>query len=115
MQRMCDIFLNLLAPLGLGVLLYLLPLPALLRNYAPDALWAYAYTSALLLIWERTADKVWILLMFVSFIGLEALQKTGLIAGTADPGDVLVYFLAAGLALFLNPYFQFKTNNNTQL
>lgn len=115
MQRMSDIFLNLLAPLGLGLVLYLLPLPALLRNYAPDALWAYAYTSAILLIWDRIPGKVWILLVFVSFMVFEALQKTGLVAGTADPGDVLVYFLAAGLALFLNPYFQFKTNNNTQL
>lgn len=115
MQRMCDIFLNLLAPLGLGVLLYLLPLPALLRNYAPDALWAYAYTSALLLIWERNPHKIWLLFIFVSFILFEALQKTGRVAGTADTADVLVYFLAAGLALFLNPYFQFKTNNNTQL
>ncbi|MBL0913309.1 MAG: hypothetical protein IBJ09_13150 [Bacteroidia bacterium] len=114
MQRTADIFLNLFVPLGLGVLLYLLPLPALLRNYVPDALWAYACTSAILLIWDRSPHRGWLLFLFLSFVLFEALQKTGLVAGTADPGDVLAYFLAAGLALFLNPYFQFKTNN-TQL
>lgn len=114
MHRSADIFLNLLLPLGLGILLYLLSLPALLRNYAPDMLWAYAYTSAILIIWDRNPHKIWLLFVFISFILFEVLQKTGRVAGTADFADVLVYTLAAAMALYLNPYFQFKTNN-TQL
>ena len=105
-----DIFLNALLPLLTGGLCYLplfrstnLPL---LTNHLADALWAYAFMSLLLIVWERKPNVVWMTAPFVIAAGFECLQGRHLIAGTGDVADVAVYFFSFILSLYFNSFFK---------
>lgn len=76
------------------------------RNQLPDGLWAYAFASCILIIWRRQVNVAWLVAMAILFIALELLQHWGMIPGTADMADVMVYFLFAGAAVLLNPFFK---------
>lgn len=70
-----------------------------IKNYLPDGLWAYALGSALLLIWDNEPKLFWLMAGWLMLVVTEWLQKTGLMPGTADWLDILVYSAGYGIAL----------------
>jgi hypothetical protein len=109
LSRFTDIAFNVLLPLLLGVVCYAcahsFPLPVLLRNWGADALWAFAFMSLLLIVWERRIPRLWIAAPFVLALSYEGGQWSGFLPGTADLWDLLAYSLFFCIALFLNPFF----------
>ena len=105
-----DILLNIILPLLLGIGVYrgagVVAIPSLVRNYLPDGLWAYAFLSSILLIWDRTINIAWTAAAFLLAIGYEGAQYEHLIPGTGDIFDVITYFLFFGIALILNMFFK---------
>ncbi len=105
-----DILLNIIMPLLLGIVIYLagrtVAIPTLVRNYLPDGLWAYAFLSAILIIWEREVNTPWIVAVFLTSVGFEILQYGHKIAGTGDIHDIMTYFIAFSIALRLNRFFK---------
>ena len=99
-----DVLLNVIIPILLGSLFYLctLPYPYILRFYIPDALWAYAFTSIILIIWERVYNILWLSIIVVFFCVFELLQFLGILPGTGDLIDVLTYCISFLCALLLN-------------
>jgi len=108
-----DILLNVLLPLLLGLFIYWsansLFISALIRNYLPDGLWAYAFISGILLIWDRALHMTWIILVFLTAIGYEFLQYLHVVPGTGDIKDIITYFLFFTIALLLNNFFKTVT------
>lgn len=101
--------LNVALPVMAGSLLYLLPLTAhslqFLRNYLPDGLWAYAFFSCILIIWERHINFIWVFIVVLIVATFEWLQSAHIIRGTGDLIDLAVYLAFGGLALSINKYF----------
>jgi hypothetical protein len=113
--RKSDILLNICLPLALGQFIYwsekAVIIPTLIKNHLPDGLWAYAFISGILLIWDRVIHTTWIILAFLTAVGYEILQYLHAIPGTGDIKDVITYFAFFNIALLLNNYFktlQFK-------
>lgn len=104
-------------PLLLGYFVYLLGsyqlLPQLVKNYLPDGLWAYAFISAILIIWNRQLNYVWLFISFLLAACFELLQHYQLLAGTADIADIMTYFLFMGAGLFSNRFFKEKDHTQT--
>ncbi len=111
-MRYKDIFLNCVLPLLCGVLLYRFCTPfsnnVAIQNYLPDGLWAYALVSTMMIVWNRRIHSTWLLIVFSSFVILEALQYGHLMPGTGDVCDILVYFLFGSFALATNNFFKHK-------
>lgn len=109
-RRLVDIFCNVLFPLAVGVITYITSLenvlPGLVRNHLADGLWAYAFASYLLIIWDRKISPVWMLLMVASALGFEIMQSFNVIPGTGDGWDVLTYLLFFALCFLANPFFR---------
>jgi hypothetical protein len=105
-----DVFLNIIVPLFLGLLIYwtgkTASIPAPIRNYLPDSLWAYAFISTILIIWDRAINISWIAIVFLAACCFEGLQWVHVIAGTGDIADIVVYFLSFTIALLSNAYFK---------
>jgi hypothetical protein len=74
----------------------------LLQNHLADGLWAYAFLSCILIIWDRKSNLAWIVLTIVFSILFELFQYWHLVAGTGDLWDVVVYLLFFLLALQIN-------------
>ena len=118
--RIRDIVFNVLLPLISGIVIYLFYneqyMPETLRNYLPDALWAYALQSTILIIWDRKITIPWLLINVLTFISFESLQYIKLLPGTGDIFDITAYLLSFIIALTLNKIFliklYFKTNTN---
>lgn len=108
MQKLTDVIWNVLLPLLLGTGLYLLKVAPLLRNHLADGMWAYAFTSALLIIWGRQINLVWIGMAFMAFIGFEYGQAIKILPGTGDVKDVLTYAVFGLLALLTNRLYKPK-------
>lgn len=110
LKQKFDWILNVFFPLSAGTAVYLTPttvwVSAQVRHYLPDALWAYALTSTILLIWNRQIIVRWILCCFLLAAAIEWGQYIGVIAGTADPLDLLAYYLSILAARVMNPFFQ---------
>jgi hypothetical protein len=115
--RSLDLFINVAFPLAIGVFIYWgggrFSIPAMIRNYLPDGLWAYSLMSAMLLVWQRRIMIGWILAVFAFSIGFEILQSYHWIEGTGDLYDVLTYFLFFGFALVINPKLKNEKPNKT--
>lgn len=109
-----------LTPLGTGTLLYWLfrgipvlgfpallhisshsALVALLAYNIPDGLWLYALLQSIRLIWQndpfRKGYPAWLALATIGAFGSEIAQYLGLIPGTFDMLDIIMYLLAAGI------------------
>jgi hypothetical protein len=117
-----DILLNICLPLIIGQFIYwwgsVFIVPALIKNFLPDGLWAYAFISSILLIWGRVIHWTWIILAFLTAVGYEVLQYQHVIPGTGDIKDVITYFVFFNIALLLNSFFkamQFKRPLNISL
>jgi len=115
--RSLDLLINVAFPLAIGVFIYWaggrFSIPAMIRNYLPDGLWAYSLMSAMLLVWQRRIMIGWILAVFAFSIGFEILQSYRWIEGTGDLYDVLTYFLFFGVALAINPKLKNEKPNKT--
>ena len=102
--------LNVAAPLLLGFLLYFIghhPLvPRLVRNHLADGLWAYAFISSLLIIWNREMNTTWMIIPFFIAAGFESLQYYGKIEGTGDAYDMVTYWLFFMIPLKTNKFFK---------
>ncbi len=68
----------------------------------PDSLWAFAYLSALFIVWDRKIKVGWIIVVCLSFFVFEYLQFVEIINGTADYLDLICYFASALVAFIVN-------------
>lgn len=86
-------------PLIIGAVWYIMPLnfPFQLtgKGYIPDLMWAFSFTSALLLIWNGRINVMWLAVLLILFPLFEFLQAKHVIAGTGDIFDVVCYYTAA--------------------
>jgi hypothetical protein len=80
-------------------------IPSALLYSLPDALWVYAFTAALALIWKMqpktTQRLLWLFLPSILAIGAEFGQAVHLVQGTFDWLDVVSYVLAGTFGAFL--------------
>ena len=113
-----DAICNVILPVIAGSLFYLLPptgqLLQFLRNYLPDGLWAYAFFSCILIIWQRHINFAWILITILIVTAFELLQSQHIIRGTGDFFDLVIYLVFGGIALFTNKYFILKFNSKSK-
>ena len=100
-----DAILNVIFPVSVGGIIYYVHTNSFIRNHLPDSLWAYALTSAILIIWDRKIHFFWIFFVLIAFIIFELLQSIHILEGTGDILDIGVYLAFAGIALFTNNYF----------
>ena len=109
-SKKSDILWNICLPLALGLSIYCSArvrfIPALIRNYLPDGLWAYAFMSGILLIWARAVNPFWVIMVFLIAVCFEFLQYLHTIPGTGDIKDVITYFTFFTIALLLNTFFK---------
>ncbi|MGG9961266.1 hypothetical protein [Ferruginibacter sp. SUN106] len=87
-------------------------MPALFINHLPDGLWAYAFLSCILIIWNRQIHIPWLIVVLISFVAFEVLQSLEIINGTGDIKDIITYCTFSIIALFANSFFS-KTLNYT--
>jgi hypothetical protein len=111
-----DAFINALFPILIGIFIYRTDFVnegLLIKNHFPDALWAYALTSSILIIWKREVNYFWLLLVILFFVVFEILQYLHFIKGTGDVWDVLTYLIATFIAIIINKFVKlyfYKTN-----
>lgn len=70
----------------------------------PDGLWIFSYVSLMLFIWSNTVsfkNLFWILIIPLLAIGSEIGQGLGLIPGTFDLADLLLYIFGMTLPFLL--------------
>lgn len=106
-----DLTLNIVLPLVGGLLIYLLSALSLdaigwIRSYLPDGLWAYAFASAMLIVWQRELNLLWLSLVLLSGLVFEWMQFNEVVAGTGDLVDIIVYIVFFLIALLFNPFFK---------
>ena len=102
-----DVLLNVCLPLFAGSLFYVIPHGAsLLAYHLPDGLWAYAFFSCLLIIWDREMQAVWVGVAFCVAIVFEVLQSLNYISGSGDVWDVVTYSVFFIASLLLNSFFK---------
>ena len=106
--RQIDLVINVILPLLLGYFIYHMGdagrISALIKNHLPDGLWAYSFITAILIIWNRQVNGLWIVIACLLSAGFELLQYFHWIAGTGDIIDMIAYLLFTGLALLINHY-----------
>ncbi|MBS1655546.1 MAG: hypothetical protein JSU05_11915 [Bacteroidetes bacterium] len=107
---LADILLNVFFPLLVGSLIYYYGhyshINPFIHNFFPDVLWAWAFSSAILITWQRRAPLLWIVMIYVIAAFFELLQFSGLVKGTADYRDIVAYFTAITITLLLNSFFR---------
>lgn len=84
--------LNIILPLILGLLIYTVNKPGIIRNHLCDFLWAYSLAFSLTYI-ELNKTQTFIITLLTGII-FELFQKIHLIKGTFDILDILVELLA---------------------
>lgn len=84
--------LNITLPLILGVIIYLVNTPGIIRNHLCDFLWAYSLAFSLTYI--ELNNKETFIITLSSGVVFELLQMMHLIKGTFDILDILVELLA---------------------
>jgi hypothetical protein len=101
-----DISINVLFPISIGILIYCVPIEGgslkSFRNYLPDGLWSYSFTSCILILWERKIVWYWLLCIPITFLLFEFLQYCEIINGTADIYDIIIYIAFMIFALITN-------------
>jgi hypothetical protein len=113
-----DIFINVILPLLIGSVIYILVskslLPKPLSNHLADGVWAYSFQSCVLIIWERKINTGWTLAVILCALLYEFLQYIRILPGTGDMKDVFFYILFISLALISNRFFYQKIKINTK-
>jgi hypothetical protein len=111
-----DIIINIISPILIGLFIYrisFVSVNSLIKNYFPDALWAYALTSSILIIWKREVNYFWLLIVIIFFVIFEILQYLHFVEGTGDVWDVFAYLIATFIAIIINKFVELyfhKTN-----
>ena len=110
-----DIGINVIFPLLCGCLVYVIStdfnITSFVKGHLADGLWAYSLISAVLIIWDRKMDILWITAIFLLAIFFEFAQYFHLLPGTGDFIDVLVYLTCFVIGIFLNKYFRKNITN----
>jgi hypothetical protein len=113
MNKRYDIILNVVLPIVVGLCIcFAFTLNIIGRqvsNYLPDGLWAYAFTSCILIVWERQVNFFWLTLLGILFIAFELLQSFHFVAGTGDIRDIFIYFFFGLFALITNQWLKPKS------
>jgi hypothetical protein len=111
-KKIIDTILNVLLPVIAGAVIYYLSgegqVKGFTRNQLPDGLWAYAFFSSILIIWQRKIHVFWMTMVFLVFVLFEIFQYLHFIKGTGDIFDVIIYFVFACIALIPNQQLQKK-------
>jgi hypothetical protein len=105
-----DVFINVLLPVLIGVFFYRFPFAnehSIFKNYVPDALWAYALTSSIFIIWNRLVNYLWLSFVILFFIVYEILQYLHFTKGTGDVWDVVTYLTSTFIAIIINKFVKF--------
>jgi hypothetical protein len=117
-NKLCDGSLNVFLPLLAGLLIYraepYMRIPAWIRYHIPDGLWAYAFASCMLIVWDRRIHWPWIIAAMTLSVLYEIGQYYHLIRGIGEVKDVLTYFLSFSLALASNIFFKTYFYNSNQ-
>lgn len=104
-----DSLINIVLPLLIGYISYQSSFRNLhlivFNNHLADFVWAYAFQSCILIIWERKINTPWTISTVACGLAYELLQYFQVFPGTADVVDFCTYLLAISLSIFLNPYF----------
>jgi hypothetical protein len=109
-----DLIFNIIIPVFLGFAFYYykntIHFNSFIKNHFADGLWAYAFYSSLLIIWNRQIKWIWLLLALLSSFTFEYFQFIHIIPGTGDWIDVYTYLIFFIVVLLLNNFFkhQFK-------
>ena len=100
------ILVHVVCPLLIGLAIYYfassIAFTHLIKNHFADGLWAYAFISAILLIWERQVNWFWIGCVVVVAFLFECFQYLHLLPGTGDVFDFIVYLSCILLGLLSN-------------
>ena len=88
--------------------------PTWFFNSLPDGLWVYAFTSALLIIWNNNFQEVkyWLLFPIVLGAGVEIAQGFRLFTGTFDIVDLL--FTILGIIISISYFNLIHIQNEKQ-
>ncbi len=103
-------YLLVIAPLCLGAFIYWVrPLfvPwSYVRNFVPDACWAFSFTYAFFLLWKGELSLAIRMIPILLFLAFEFMQKFEIITGTFDLIDCLAYILSYLLASVIFRYYE---------
>lgn len=107
-SKLYDMLLTVFAPLLAGLFVYrveqYIAIPAIVRYYVPDGLWAYAFGSCMLIVWERKIHWLWIGGAIMVSVMYELGQYYHFIQGIGEVQDVMTYLLFFSLALLSNAF-----------
>ncbi|WP_073408820.1 hypothetical protein [Flavobacterium johnsoniae] len=79
-------------------------LPNLILYTLPDGLWMFSYVSLILFLWKneiKNENLFWLFIIPIISIISELGQVIGLVPGTFDPSDLLMYFLGTSLPFII--------------
>jgi len=78
-------------------------IPSWILYILPDGLWAYSFTSAIIILWEGELKKIqfWLFVPFFVGVLVELLQFSKIIGGTFDFLDILSYLLGTLLGVYI--------------
>ncbi len=109
-SKLYDLLLTVFVPLLAGLFVYrveqYIAIPAIVRYYVPDGLWAYAFGSCMLIVWERKIHWGWLGGAMMVSVGYELCQYYHFIPGIGEVQDVLTYLFFFSLALLSNAFFK---------
>jgi hypothetical protein len=109
-RKLYDLLLTVFAPLLAGLFVYrveqYIAIPAIIRYYVPDGLWAYAFGSCMLIVWERKIHWGWIGGAVMVSVMYELGQYYHFIPGIGEVQDVMTYLFFFSLALLSNAFFK---------
>jgi hypothetical protein len=111
-----DFIINILLPILIAVFIYRTSFAnehSIIKNYVPDALWAYALASSIFIIWNRHVNYLWLSFVILFFVVYEILQYLHFTKGTGDVWDVVTYLTATFIAIIINKFVKlyfYKTN-----
>lgn len=112
-SRFKIILLHCILPLMAGFIIYISgienPLSVIIKNYLPDGLWAYAFGTTMLLIWDYRLPWKWLIAGWFILCLTEWLQNSGLMPGTADWLDLLTYTAGYGISISFGQYLNRKS------
>lgn len=100
-----DLAINVALPLALGISCYFFKGSAFMQYHLADGLWAYAFLSTLLIIWDRRIPLRWIMAVFTVAVAWEWAQFSDWVSGTGDQWDIVTYFIFFLIALLFNRIF----------
>ena len=95
-----------LFPLLIGIIIYRnsFVFDPWVSNYLPDGLWSFSFTSSLFFVQGEKKYFFNIILVVGLGITIEFLQLSNHIKGTFDFVDIVVYFIAAILAVIIDRF-----------